>query len=773
MALVSAASGLGLGKVFSAASINQAETGNMIGYWSTDQEGLPCFRYTGLLPFKAVLKNGQKVNLPSDPWFLLGNYRFNLFTHVSGLYEIITGERAFARMNMGDVPNSGKNFARVEILSSAAKKIKLTGEDGIGADPAVCTRTFGCGFAAYHYQLDTISVDRTLSVLPSEKINEGVSAFLLTVTIQNKTKEPIKLRYTEGVDVKYEMIGNQYIGEKDKKVRYEHQCVQDGQDLLRVDIFGKTDDPLLITSDKQSSPIDAYPPSLFLQSLSNNPGHTLAYNAFGKKSVQLSSISNISLKPNGETTFQLVIGYSFLNQDNNHIRSMSKSLADGYLRTQNPFAAKWKEALPVFANEKDKELENEMVWHAYTLEALANYNEFYGETKLHQGTIYVFGWGIIASARDDFEHALPLCYYNPELVKSTLRYMRKRTTAWGEIRLIESGYGVADAQVFNTSDQPLWYFMLLTEFLRITKDFDFLLEKTECYPIKDMPQYNGIETMVQCFSFLKDYVGIGSHGLVRLLNSDWNDGVYFDIDKVNPYMRIVSSGESHMNTTMALSIFSQLLPLLETMQNDTRFARFHDRLSELHQSVSLYRNNLYAAFEKDLGDRTFSRRMYFDWKAWGDENMYLEPQGFMLQIPELSNEKKHTLYQEMKKRLYQGEKLGAREQQSPEFDRPIKGSRDNGGFWYAINGPVIIGMAALDKEEAHKLLKKMSFTNYAKEFPDYWTSYWSAADNVDTSLLPTEGLCDLTGIWWEQPVYCTHPHAWLLYCYYYLNNVNS
>jgi hypothetical protein len=82
-------------------------------------------------------------------------------------------------------------------------------------------------------------------------------------------------------------------------------------------------------------------------------------------------------------------------------------------------------------------------------------------------------------------------------------------------------------------------------------------------------------------------------------------------------------------------------------------------------------------------------------------------------------------------------------------------------------------MAALDKEEAHKLLKKMSFTNYAKEFPDYWTSYWSAADNVDTSLLPTEGLCDLTGIWWEQPVYCTHPHAWLLYCYYYLNNVNS
>lgn len=78
-----------------------------------------------------------------------------------------------------------------------------------------------------------------------------------------------------------------------------------------------------------------------------------------------------------------------------------------------------------------------------------------------------------------------------------------------------------------------------------------------------------------------------------------------------------------------------------------------------------------------------------------------------------------------------------------------------------------MGVAGFDKEEAKRLLRNMTFSNYRKEFPAYWTSYWSAADNVESSLLIEAGLPDQSLSYSDIPVYCAHPHAWILYCYFY------
>ena len=129
------------------------------------------------------------------------------------------------------------------------------------------------------------------------------------------------------------------------------------------------------------------------------------------------------------------------------------------------------------------------------------------------------------------------------------------------------------------------------------------------------------------------------------------------------------------------------------------------------------------------------------------------------------------LFAEMQRRIYAGEKLGAREQEAPQFDDPEfdKGSRENGGFWYALNGPVIIGVNRFDHEEAKRLLYRMSLKNSRTCFPDYWPGYWSACDQAESSLIPTEGLPDQSLYYWRQPIYCAHPHAWILYCWYRLN----
>lgn len=111
------------------------------GSWDIDRNGFPFFNYAGRLPSRAKMKNGESARLPEDPWFLLGNYQLTLFTHVSGEYEIITGQRGWGRLNQGNKPNSGKNRSVLEI---EGKEYVLTGINSPSADPHICTRLFGC-----------------------------------------------------------------------------------------------------------------------------------------------------------------------------------------------------------------------------------------------------------------------------------------------------------------------------------------------------------------------------------------------------------------------------------------------------------------------------------------------------------------------------------------------------------------------------------------------------------------------------------------------------
>lgn len=746
---------------------------NAIGWWLKDANGLPCFNYTGKVPFAAYLQNGKKVKLPDDPWFLLGNYQFKLFAHVSGQYEMITGQRAWGRMNQGDKPNSGLNRSTLEIIDKQGKTKKnllLTGMNSLSADPAVCKRVFGCGFAEYVYNTNNVQIDRVLSVKPSTNPYNGTSAFLLTVTIKNEGGKSLNMAYDEAVTANYEMIQEQRKAPAGKKVRYENTVFRDDdRRLIGVHINGISNDPLLFSSKEAISMWEGFPPSLFLKSLSD--GALLLDNK-----SEIAARYRFMLKPHEERVINLIIGYTFengvssLEQITPELTAPINNSGLGKdLIPRSAFSGDWVKMLPRFDSETDTELRQELTWHAYVLEAMATYSEFYKETKIPQGTVYDFDWGIHASARDNFQHALPLVYYNPQLAKSVLRYMLKRTTAWGEIRLIETGNGYADNSSYFTSDQQLFFFFLLSEYLRVTKDYDFLKEEVAYYPVNGQSKTTVLEFVQNCFTFFRDEIGTGGHGLVRLMNSDWNDAMFYILK--TPYNRSLYTGESHMNSAMALSIFQSLIPILKTSQNVPALTACKTEVQNIYISMESFRAPLLNAFLKDLGNRTFPRRMYFYGKTYGEDNMFLEPQGYTLMINELSVDRKKALYEEMKKRIYPGEKLGAREQQAPEFEDQEfdKGSRENGGFWWALNGPVIIGVSQFDKQEAIKLLKNMTFNHYSKVFPQYWTSYWSAADNEESSLIPEEGLPDQTASYSDEPVFCAHPHAWILYCYYRIN----
>jgi len=122
-------------------------------------------------------------------------------------------------------------------------------------------------------------------------------------------------------------------------------------------------------------------------------------------------------------------------------------------------------------------------------------------------------------------------------------------------------------------------------------------------------------------------------------------------------------------------------------------------------------------------------------------------------------ERKRVLLTEVQHRVLDSEKMGARQIEKPLVHPGTpQGSRENGGFWYALHGPLVLGADTIDHELAESLLKRMTFANYAKYFPEYWTGRWSASDSLDSSLLPSEGLA-------ANITYCAHAHAWPLYCY--------
>jgi cellobiose phosphorylase len=457
----------------------------------------------------------------------------------------------------------------------------------------------------------------------------------------------------------------------------------------------------------------------------------------------------VTLAPSQEKVFHCLIGYAYSQAE---IDRIATTLTGQIGAAQGPhFQDAWDRVVPKLDDETDAALRREMRWNAAVLEQMTIWREYYNETVVPQGTVYDYQWGMVASNRDQAQHALPMCYTNPAIARSTLRYIMKRTVPDGEIKLDDLGFGWAPHSGRLTSDQQLYFFLLLNEYLRATGDGSILSETISYYPLECAGTGSGLDHVRDAFLFLRDRIGTGQHGLVKLWNSDWND-MFFWWPIKESYNVVFDTSESHMNTAMAIVILGELA---ETLR---KFGKTPES-EELASAVTVYRGQLLKAFLADWGSQPFPKRMYFQQQAVGEQEMWLEPQGFTLLIPEVSFERKRALYAEMQTRLIKGEAMGPKQVEKPT-DKPgtRAGSRENGGFWYALTGPVILGVAGFDRDAAAELLRKQTFSNYARQFPQYWTGQWSASDSLDASVLSTAGLS-------QNIVYCAHAHAWPLYCY--------
>jgi cellobiose phosphorylase len=75
---------------------------------------------------------------------------------------------------------------------------------------------------------------------------------------------------------------------------------------------------------------------------------------------------------------------------------------------------------------------------------------------------------------------------------------------------------------------------------------------------------------------------------------------------------------------------------------------------------------------------------------------------------------------------------------------------------------------------AWALLRHISMDTFAKTFPDYWAGQWTAPECFNSVVSgPLVGLprTEVGGMFTSFPAYCAHAHAWPLYCYYRLREL--
>ncbi len=713
-----------------------------IGYWGSDQKELPVFRYTGKIPYNYTNDQGQKIDLPDDPWFLIGNYKITAFVHTSGIYEMFCFERAWGKLN-------NKNTSNAFIVIDN-KKIDLTGLDSKYACDA--TKEFGTGYAKFVYKLpENVKIIRTISTEPSEKINSGLASLFFNIQIVNEGNKSINIEYSEQIGTKY----NQITQKPWINFNTTGETPQTGISKINFSPISKYS---LFPNKDEASIIDMYPPFLYqytnqqcqiIQNISNSP----------EDCSVLTFKRTINSKKS--ETLNLTAGWSFDSNFNQAISS-TNDLFDKYSKDLT-FRDKWYKLLPNFKNEKKIITKREMIWNAYTLLAMAKYNSYFDETFVPQGMHYDYLWGLTAATRDLLFSSLPVAYYNPMLAKSIIKMVSKTMLPSGTFNYTVMGYGYTSNNSFNPSDFQFDYIMAITNYIKATSDYSILTDVTSYYP-KGYGEADVITKIEKAFIFVRDEIGVGANGMIKVLNADWNDQVWANYSMSAYYWQ----AESPFNSALALYSLAELQNIISNLppsfsKNDKL------RLEKLSSNIQIFRSEQLQAFLKNLGNRVFPRRViYSDTLAWGEKFMFCESVGMTLLIPELDIERKKKLVSESEKKLLNGEVLGPRLSDNPIEEKVFaKGTRENAGIWHILSAFMALGYAQVDTAKAMNILNMMSFNNFAKNYPNYWAGQWTNLDFTNSSLAILPGLPDKpNGIWNKFPAYCSNVHSLPLYVYF-------
>lgn len=285
---------------------------------------------------------------------------------------------------------------------------------------------------------------------------------------------------------------------------------------------------------------------------------------------------NINLSANEKETANFYFSY---NEDN------TKEKLNNYAITKN--SAWKKEMKSVNPAGVEEWIDRESIWTYSQLLSMCFYDKSLGEYFIHLG-----GYGIGESPatpgtgfsmREVAETAMILAYHNPDLAKSSLRWMAKTQLKSGDLKRghfhfpleYENEKQRLDKHFPDESDTEIWFLIACGEYYKATKDTSFF---REVVPFRTINSSADIwNHMIAAFQFIKNDIGTGKNGHIKMLHGDWNDY----LSKIGAK----GNGESVMNTAMMCRALLNMNELANQF-NDSSKEEFEAYLSTLQRVMS-------------------------------------------------------------------------------------------------------------------------------------------------------------------------------------------
>ena len=473
----------------------------------------------------------------------------------------------------------------------------------------------------------------------------------------------------------------------------------------------------------------------------------------------------LSLQPGESRTLTFLYGYEAPGTDLDSLITKYRHSASNVLRESSlrESSDQWKRHGLRFSTPEEPWVEREVTWSHYYLRSGFTYDDFFHQHIVSQASIYQYVMGFQGAARDPLQHALPFLFSDPDLVKEVLRYTLSEVRADGSIPYGIVGHGMPMPTTSdNSSDMPLWLIWAVSEYVLATRDVRFLDAEIATVYGENAGRGTVRSLLARCYRRLTDDVKTGEHGLMRMLQDDWNDALVNAWTTEAEAKEVVEKGESVLNSAMAAYVFDYYARLL-------KYAGADDSLtSPIRQKAEDHRKAVRAQWTGEW----FRRAWLGPADGWlGEKCMWIEPQPWAIIGGSASEDQRRTLIRSIDQKLRQVSPIGAIQlsegpdqvQRGAWHSEP--GTQVNGGVWPSLNQTLIWALAGVDGAMAWDEWKKNSFARHAEVYPEIWYGTWSGPDVLNSALSKHPGAT--TGGapfgWTDFPVLNMHTHACPLY----------
>jgi Glycosyl hydrolase 36 superfamily, catalytic domain/Glycosyltransferase family 36 len=466
------------------------------------------------------------------------------------------------------------------------------------------------------------------------------------------------------------------------------------------------------------------------------------------------------LKPGESRTLTFLHGYRLMDTDLYLLATKYRKSAERALRDS---CAQWKNHGLRFSTPEESWVEREVTWNHYYLRSGFTYDDFFKQHIVSQASIYQYVMGFQGAARDPLQHALPFLFSDPDLVKEVLRYTLSEVRPDGSIPYGIVGHGLPMPTTSDrSSDMPMWLIWAVSEYVLATRDTAFLDSDVVTMYGKNAGRESVRNLLARCYRHQIDDVRTGEHGLMRMLQDDWNDALVNAWTTQAESKEVVEKGESVLNSAMAAYVFDYYARMLAySGEKDLVTLPIRQKAEEHRKAV-----------RGQWAGKWFRRAWMGPANGWlGETCMWIEPQPWTLISGIPTEEQTQTLVKSIDRELRQVSPIGAiqltagpdQTQRGAWHSDP--GTQVNGGVWPSLNQTLIWALAGVDGAMAWDEWKKNSFARHAEVYPEIWYGTWSGPDVLNSALSAHPGAT--TGGkpfgWTDFPVLNMHTHACPLY----------